>query len=1532
MKTNIQPFVLVSLLAAIFTVHSFASGSQSAGHFSRTNLNFISPLQNPVLTNLPGAAAVMARAWALPAAAATNVPVVWTTNAVAAGTFWTMQSAAPLPGNFFPDLPVYVLDATNRIFLIDDRGVDYAALQARAATNGNEETMFALHAQLIDSNRLWLEVPTNALPGSNFFNVLIHETVAGNFYDVLTKGDLLLPTWTMAQTVTGAAGDTTPVSLPQNSRTNLFVWAREAIIPIYTQPWSQTIYNGDAVTFSVTAGGAGLSYQWTFNGTNIYGATGSSYTIGIAPGGAAGDYACVITSAGGTVVSDPATLTVLNWNLDLNRMQLTGDRQDYTFRRGFTYRISSAIRLHGRTTIEGGAVIKFETSGDFPTLQILGTLDCQTGPYDPAVLTSANDYFIGYPWGSGPPQPVETGVPFLDLTAAENVSLHDLRFRYADMAVSTPYQGRLDIWDSQFYQCNAGVVDEFGGVNSFHNVLFTEGVAVVAGWTNHLVLEAEQLTADTFNLWQCQALPFRVSLTNCVVRGTVNSSGNDFFQNCAFNPAATNFQTSGAGNYYLTVGSPLRHAGSTNFSARLRQEFAAKTTAVPLAFPAFQSQSGSLTLSPQKARENGGAPDLGFHYDALDYTIGQMDVAGSISVEPGTAVGFREEFITAFNAWTLSGFDLWENSSFRSHGLPGRRNVFADAQLVQEQPTFACLGDFTPDFQGGSEATGPVADFRFTDFHAGFGWYHFWSGMDGLDARTFTWLTQNSVLNWNLQDCTLWGGKVCCGLPVQSGYYGAGAVTWQNNFFNGVQLNLNPGVNAQTGLPDVDLAVTARNNLFRQGAEFICGAVPASAGDWRLADNYFDRVEFFDASGEPLRHDHNAYQQLPYLFYIEDTKRLPTGATNGAGDVVLDYALAFTNGPYGGNYLATVTPLWEAGSRTAADAGLAQYTTFLNQFKDASNQPVNIGLHYVTTTNFQLSNFSFQLLDSDGDGVPDYVEAEHGTDLNNPMTDDETPDALNAAYDDVDLSGDGLTGLAKQHFGLNPFSTEYPLNFPRANQTAVVNGTVTIPLQIGTNVDESEPLQLFVDNVEANAMVLKDGTNWLAVWDTTTIANGQHWLALKFCCEHQAGSSFLRDFYGSPVFVNVSNVLTFASRSKNFCDQLNIDATVNNGADTYSIDVYDLASSNLLTTLSGSVSNGMIQTSWDLKDGNGNTLSDGPVRCEYSLSSAASPNASPATATLIPRKYLHNGNNDTFAVAWGVDNFSTEMKNAFHAGFSGVVDLLNGFFDPFADPDLTYDILPAGGSGNVNNPGGTLSFNFSQAYSDSKDVLTQALRGSGNFLWLGHGKPTFIYPNLNDEGTKLTAKEIGLALNNDPGIQVNIGTNLYAYYVQRPYKLVFLFACRAYSREFADAFGIADFTPARTPLNGPPSPVVNPLTNETEYDRYLGAGRSTSTVQDYTDMKKIPQAYVGWPVNINAPDNKDEVNYETGNLVGWVARWQIGKTISECMNSLASAEAARLTSSSRRDLMGGLPPDQIEGILKWELSGCRDLKITDRNP
>ena len=131
-------------------------------------------------------------------------------------------------------------------------------------------------------------------------------------------------------------------------------------------------------------------------------------------------------------------------------MSAIGQRQDYTFHSGVTYDITSPIQLFGKTTIEGGAIIKFDYNGLYPCLQIMGTLDCKGGPYNPAVLTSVDDdtFGLGEQDSTGSPQPVFTGVPFLDLTYAGNVSLSNLRFRYADIAVGAPYYPRLDVWDS----------------------------------------------------------------------------------------------------------------------------------------------------------------------------------------------------------------------------------------------------------------------------------------------------------------------------------------------------------------------------------------------------------------------------------------------------------------------------------------------------------------------------------------------------------------------------------------------------------------------------------------------------------------------------------------------------------------------------------------------------------------------------------------------------------------------------------------------------------------------------------------------------------------------------------------------------------------------------------------------------------------------------------------------------------------------------------------------------------------------------
>ena len=77
------------------------------------------------------------------------------------------------------------------------------------------------------------------------------------------------------------------------------------------QPVSTTVLIGQNATFSVFPNGpAPFTYQWRFNGANIAGATGASYTKANAQLTDAGNYSCVIANSGGNVTSANATLTV----------------------------------------------------------------------------------------------------------------------------------------------------------------------------------------------------------------------------------------------------------------------------------------------------------------------------------------------------------------------------------------------------------------------------------------------------------------------------------------------------------------------------------------------------------------------------------------------------------------------------------------------------------------------------------------------------------------------------------------------------------------------------------------------------------------------------------------------------------------------------------------------------------------------------------------------------------------------------------------------------------------------------------------------------------------------------------------------------------------------------------------------------------------------------------------------------------------------------------------------------------------------
>ncbi len=81
---------------------------------------------------------------------------------------------------------------------------------------------------------------------------------------------------------------------------------------ITSQPVSQSVCPGTNVTFSVTATGTSLTYQWRKGGVNISGATGTSYTINGVVTGDAGNYDVTVSSPCGTVVTSTIAALTIN--------------------------------------------------------------------------------------------------------------------------------------------------------------------------------------------------------------------------------------------------------------------------------------------------------------------------------------------------------------------------------------------------------------------------------------------------------------------------------------------------------------------------------------------------------------------------------------------------------------------------------------------------------------------------------------------------------------------------------------------------------------------------------------------------------------------------------------------------------------------------------------------------------------------------------------------------------------------------------------------------------------------------------------------------------------------------------------------------------------------------------------------------------------------------------------------------------------------------------------------------------------------
>src|SRR5262249_37574269 len=130
-----------------------------------------------------------------------------------------------------------------------------------------------------------------------------------------------------------------------------------------------SVYPQQDATFSVAAtGGAPLSYQWQFNGTNIPGATSNSYTRANVQPEDVGYYSVIVSNPVGSVVSSNALLLLLDSPYLSGVQAAPGDY---------------GALISWKTTVPAASLVQFESS-DVQIKSATGAGFSQSSYLDPA--------------------------------------------------------------------------------------------------------------------------------------------------------------------------------------------------------------------------------------------------------------------------------------------------------------------------------------------------------------------------------------------------------------------------------------------------------------------------------------------------------------------------------------------------------------------------------------------------------------------------------------------------------------------------------------------------------------------------------------------------------------------------------------------------------------------------------------------------------------------------------------------------------------------------------------------------------------------------------------------------------------------------------------------------------------------------------------------------------------------------------------------------------------------------------------------
>jgi hypothetical protein len=642
----------------------------------------------------------------------------------------------------------------------------------------------------------------------------------------------------------------------------------------------------------------------------------------------------------------------------LDYTMVLGDESqtDYRFRGDCTYHVVGQTYLYGATTFEAGATIKFANTNTPRLYFVGGTVQWEGTPYRQVVLTAKDDDSVGETinGSSGSPAGVYADRALHFNGPAAAIHLQHLRIAHASYGILVAGGGTgHTLRHAQLVRTERPIRVSSSATVSTRNVLIedagTWALEAASGGSlvgEHLTLHRVAKVLNTGTL----------ALTNSLLVSVTNSGASFTGAFNATNSGGSVFQSAGAGHHYLATGSPYRNAGTTNLSAGLLTQLRQRTTHPPVL---LGNVSVNTVLTPQATRDT-GPPDLGYHYEPIDYIASNVLVSATLTLTNGVALGVSGSY----------GLRMQSGGRVASEGLPHMLNRVVSLANVQEQPV-ATGGNTFIDLPSGLY---PVMEFRFTDL----------SIRQGAMGTILAVGSLNPFQLLSFQHCQIRGGAFSLWPSTSSGV----TATLINNLIERSSLSLAHSYYSQ----NTPFYVSLYNNLFRNGSLHLTYDSGTSNPYWYVRDNLFDGT-----SQSPSGNAWSTYILRGYNGFMSGT----TNSLNGGGTDKTGLTADYQTAPQARFYYpasgGSLTQLINAGSRTASTAGLYHFTTTTNQVKEATST-VDIGYHYVAVDSNGLP------LDTDGDGLPDYFEDRNGNGtFNTGETDWQTYNSPNGLSGSPDL-------------------------------------------------------------------------------------------------------------------------------------------------------------------------------------------------------------------------------------------------------------------------------------------------------------------------------------------------------------------------------------------------------------------------------------------------------------------------------------------------------------------------------------------------